>query len=94
MTVSDNACALIVQAIASAAAEILRKEESAETSRVGRMAVGRVRRSVHDVYRCLGDSASISSLLRCVLTIMGGIFVKLLIQTCTAQQLNIEELRL
>ena len=56
MTVSDGTCALIVQAVACAAAEIILKEESAETSQAGRTAVGQVQRSVHDVYRCLGKS--------------------------------------
>ena len=42
MTVSDDACALIVQAVACAAAEILHQEESAATSRVGTTAVVRV----------------------------------------------------
>jgi hypothetical protein len=56
MTVSNDACALIVQAVACTAAVILRQEESAATSRVGTTAVVRVRRSVHDVYRCLGSS--------------------------------------
>ena len=56
MTVSDGACALIVQAVACAAAEMIRKEESAETSQAGRTAVGRVQlHSVDDVYRYLGD---------------------------------------
>ena len=52
----DDASAIIVQAVAFAAAEILHKEESSVSSRAGRIAVGRVRRSVHEVYRCLGDS--------------------------------------
>ena len=68
MTVSDDACALIVQAVACTLAEILCEEESAETKesseteesaetyRDGRAVVGQVRRSVHDVYRCLSDS--------------------------------------
>ncbi len=44
----DDASAIIVQAVAFAAAKILHKEES--------YAVGPVRRSVLEVYRCLGDS--------------------------------------
>jgi hypothetical protein len=52
----EDACAIIVQAAAFAAAEILHKEESSVSSRAGRIAVGRVRRSVHEVYRCLGNS--------------------------------------
>jgi len=52
----DDASAIIVQAVAFAAAKILHKEESSVSSRAGRIAVGRVRRSVHEVYRCLGDS--------------------------------------
>ena len=66
MTVSDDACALIVQAVACTLAEILCEEESAETEESSETeesaetyrdtAVGQVRRSVHDVYRCLGNS--------------------------------------
>ena len=52
----DDASAIIVQAVAFTAAEILHKEESSVSSRAGRIAEGRVRRSVHEVYRCLGDS--------------------------------------
>ena len=54
----EDACAIIVQAAAFAAAKILHKEEepSSVSSRAGRIAVGRVRRSVHEVYRCLGSS--------------------------------------
>jgi len=52
----DDASAIIVQAVAFAAAEILYKEESSVSSRAGRIAEGRVPRSVHEVYRCLGDS--------------------------------------
>ena len=53
----DDASAIIVQAVAFAAAEILHKEESSvSSSRAGRIAEGRVRRSVHEVYRCLGNS--------------------------------------
>ena len=52
----DDASAIIVQAVAFAAAEILHKEESSVSSRAGRIAEVRVRRSVHEVYRCLGDS--------------------------------------
>ena len=52
----DDASAIIVQAVAFVAAEILHKEESSVSSRAGRIAEGRVRRSVHEVYRCLGDS--------------------------------------
>ena len=52
----DDASAIIVQAVAFAAAEILHKEESSVSSRAGRIAEGRVRRSVHEIYCCLGDS--------------------------------------
>jgi len=52
----EDASAIIVQAVAFAAAEILHKEESSVSSRAGRIAVGRVRRSVHEVYRCHGKS--------------------------------------
>ena len=52
----EDACAIIVQAAAFTAAEILHKEEPSVSSRAGRIAVGRVRRSVHEVYRCLGSS--------------------------------------
>ena len=52
----EDACAIIVQAAAFAAAEILHKEESSVSSRAGRIAVRRVWRSVHEVYRCLGNS--------------------------------------
>ena len=52
----DDTAAMIVQAVAFTAAEISRKEESSVSSRAGRIAVGRVWRSVHEVYRCLGDS--------------------------------------
>ncbi len=52
----DDASAKFVQAVAIAAAEILHKEESSVSSRAGRISVGRVRRSVYEVYRCLGDS--------------------------------------
>ena len=52
----DDTAAMIVQAVAFTAAEISRKEESSVSSRAGRIAEGRVRRSVHEVYRCLGDS--------------------------------------
>ncbi len=55
-TMIEDACAIIVQASAFAAAEILHKEESSVSSRAGRIAVVRVRHSVHDVYRCLGSS--------------------------------------
>jgi len=50
----EDACAIIVQAAAFAAADILYKEENSMSSRAGRIKVGRVRRSVHEVYRCLG----------------------------------------
>ena len=52
----EDACAIIVQAAAFAAAEILHKEESSVSSRAGRIVVVRVRHSVHNVYRCLGSS--------------------------------------
>ena len=54
----EDACAIIVQAAAFAAAETVHKEEepSSVSSCVGRIAVGRVRRSVHEVYHCLGSS--------------------------------------
>jgi hypothetical protein len=52
----EDVCAIIVQAAAFAAAEILHKEESSVSSRAGRIAVVRVRRSVHDVSCCLGSS--------------------------------------
>ena len=52
----DDVSAIIVQAVAFAATKILHKEESSVSSRAGRIAVGRVWRSVHEVYRCLGDS--------------------------------------
>ena len=54
----EDACAIIVQAATFAAAKTLHKEESSVSSRAGRIAVVRVRRSVHDVYRyrCLGSS--------------------------------------
>ncbi len=44
----DDASAIIVQAVAFAAAEILHKEESSVSSRAGRIAEGRVWRSVHE----------------------------------------------
>ena len=52
----EDASAIIVQAVAFVATEILHKEESSVSSRAGRIAVGRVWRSVHKVYRCLGNS--------------------------------------
>ncbi len=52
----EDACAIIVQAAAFGAAKILHKEESSVSSCAGRIAVVCVRRSVHDVYRCLGSS--------------------------------------
>jgi len=52
----EDACAIIVQAAAFAAAKILHKEESSVSSRAGRIVVVRVRHSVHNVYRCLGSS--------------------------------------
>ncbi len=55
MTISDNACAFILQAAGCAAKQILEEEEANASSCAGRMAVLRVRRSVHKVYMCLGD---------------------------------------
>ncbi len=52
----EDACAIIVQAAAFAAAEILHKEESSMSSCAGRIVVVRVWRSVHKVYCCLGSS--------------------------------------
>ena len=52
----DDYSAIFVQAVAFTAAEILHKEESSVSSRAGRIAEGRVRRSVHEIYCCLGDS--------------------------------------
>ena len=52
----DDASAIIVQAVALATAEILHKEGSSVSTRAGRIAEVRVRRSVHEVYRCLGPS--------------------------------------
>jgi hypothetical protein len=52
----DDASAIIIQAIAFAAAKMLHKEESSVSSRAGRITEGHVQRSVHEVYRCLGDS--------------------------------------
>ena len=45
---------MIVQAAAFAAAKILYKEENSMSFRAGRIKVGRVWRSVHEVYCCLG----------------------------------------
>ena len=52
----DDSSAIIVQALAFTAAEILHKEESSVSSRDGRIAVGRVWHLVHKVYHSLGDS--------------------------------------
>jgi hypothetical protein len=55
MTVFDDACALILQVAGCAAAQILEEEEAGASSCAGIMAVLRVRRSVHELYMCLGD---------------------------------------
>ena len=52
----DDASAIVVQAVTFAAAKILHKEESSDSSCAGRIAVGRVQHSDHEVYCCLGDS--------------------------------------
>jgi hypothetical protein len=52
----EDACAIIVQAAVCAATKILHEEESSVPSRAGRIMVRRVRRSVHEVYHCLGNS--------------------------------------
>ena len=50
----EDACAIIlVQAVVCVAAEILHEEESSVSSRVGRITVGCVRHSVHEVYPVL-----------------------------------------
>ena len=61
----DDASAIIVQAVAFAAAEILHKEESSVSSRAGRIAEVRVRRSVHEVYRCLGTTSGCARSTSC-----------------------------
>jgi hypothetical protein len=52
----EDACAIIVQVAAFAAAKILHKKKSSVSSRADRIAVGRVWHSVHEVYCCLGNS--------------------------------------
>jgi len=59
----DDTSATNVRAVAIVAAEILHKEESSVSSRAGRIAVGHVRRSVHEVYCCLGDSYNLHTKL-------------------------------
>ena len=49
----EDACAIIIQGVAFAAAEILHKEESSVSSCSGRIVVERVWHSVHKVYCCL-----------------------------------------
>ena len=53
---TEDACAITVQAAAFKAPKILHKEESPLSSRAGRIAIGRVWQSVHDVYCCLVNS--------------------------------------
>ena len=70
----DDASAIIDQAVAFAPAEILHKEESSVSSRAGRIAEGRVQRSVHVHIACPTNHS--------------GIFIQNLLQELIAPDLH------
>jgi hypothetical protein len=80
----DDASAIIVQDVAFAAAKILHKEESSVSSRAGRIAVGRVRHSVHEVYRW---ATPIFNMHIACPTNHSGIFIQNLLQELIAPDL-------
>ena len=56
MTVSNDACDLIVQAAGFVAAHILEEEDAIKTLCAGRMTIPHKGQSVHDIYQPLGYS--------------------------------------